>query len=145
VNLFSGFSRNMRDCDCDPKPWLDGRRMDWAGEVGSRWVRVMLDFGGGVLWDNQGQQCPIEMLPVSRTLAADLAAWSRDFEALGDLFAPDAPVPYFSERFPTEWFNRRGDALTKRIRQELGPEWTVIHQPLLRKHPRNAASQGARA
>lgn len=124
----------------------DSRDFDWyafphdpsddpaPGEhVAGTWIRVMPEWGVGIpLWDSEGDLGEDHAwihteLGLSVELLVELTAWNAEWEQAHEPAATrDGP------RAPAAWaedHDRRGRALTDRVRAEIKPGFQVFYKP----------------
>jgi hypothetical protein len=85
---------------------------------------VMSDFAADPVWlrapdGGAARMVRLERLPLSESLCANLRAWAKEHDA----WSVADYVGVTPERRDA-WI-RRGEALTREVREELGPEWDV--------------------
>lgn len=84
-------------------------------------VRLAADFDASPLWTIEGN-IPIEDLPLSPRLRAELRRWADEFDAT----TPRGPRMKRGDFLPTDWA-QRGERLAGRLQAELGDTFVVVY------------------
>lgn len=93
-------------------------------------VRVLAEFECWPIWMTTPTQPDDNVdpqdLPISRELADELTSWDEEFQAIYDRDVPqDSDFP--SDQKRAEWLER-GEALARRLHEELGPDVEVTYR-----------------
>lgn len=91
-----------------------GEALSWCG---TRWVRIMYDYGADGVWDIEGASTVADDLPITPALAARLRAWQAVYDDHDELDGPPLDhAPFAAE----------GLAIARAVKAEL-PNWTVVY------------------
>ncbi|APG62289.1 hypothetical protein LPB140_05130 [Sphingorhabdus lutea] len=93
-----------------------------------RYVRIMLEYSSYGIYNGEGESTIADTLPISPSLCRDIERWNHDYQYFGQDISEGYTLYEESPLFPHDHFNRRGEALATRMREELGPEWEVFYQ-----------------
>ncbi|MEV3962501.1 hypothetical protein AB0M34_16635 [Nocardia sp. NPDC050193] len=113
--------------------WICGRGqpdfLAFGGVVS--YLRLLPEIQCWPTWIRNGKQfenVAPDSLHITSDLSAALCLWSREWDATYDL-ENDPGNPEFPSDDAERDFWRRGQRLSERLRNELGPEWTVESDP----------------
>ena len=91
-------------------------------------IRLMADYFCFPLWHNSGVEfgdIDPEQLPLSPELKQSLLEWAAEFDAI--LCMDDPASSDFPSRRANIEFVAKGDVLLDRLKEELGPEYSVVY------------------
>ena len=83
-------------------------------------LRLAADFGASPLWTTEGN-IPIDDLPLSPRLSAELHRWADEFDAT----TPKGAKMRRSGCLPCDW-TERGRRLARQLQAELGDAFVVV-------------------
>ena len=86
-------------------------------------LRLAADFDASPLW-TRGGNIPIEELPLSPRLTAELHKWAEEFDAT----TPRGPWMKRGGYVPTDW-TERGQRLAHEVQAEVGASFVVVYDP----------------
>ncbi len=86
-----------------------------------KWVRVMCDVFADGVWNDRGEGCVLDDVPISDELKARFREWQDWYDRDAPQIPGDDPT-----RFDIEAFSRIGFGLASDLKAEL-PDWTVIY------------------
>lgn len=106
---------------------------EWHAEFPDRHLLLALEQMGGPVWSvihhgehGQHRMSCSDVPPIGMKLADAIDRW---FDGYLDWITDDHLNPKMNPDFPFAEFNGRGEALAKRCRAVLGPDWTVTFYP----------------
>jgi hypothetical protein len=100
-------------------------------------LRLAADFDASPLWSREGN-IPIEDLPLSPRLNAELHRWAEEFDAT----ISRGPRMKRGGYVPTDW-TERGQRLAHELQAEVGDTFVVVYDPQPRRSVPSASSRSA--
>lgn len=104
----------------------------WGNHPRDRWVRVLADMLADGVWDVGGIGRSCESLPISQALVDRIRAWQSwyDDAEFEDSCCGECPSPEAESGRNVDAFSAEGLAISKGLKAELGPGWTVVYYDL---------------
>lgn len=114
---FDPFTRREVTCSSETPEVGRGDDEDGSSLVRHRWVRIMADVYADGVWNQDGESCLVDDLPITPDLRARILAWQDWYDR--DYDREERP-------FDRPAFAVEGLAIARAVKTQL-PDWTVVY------------------